>query len=297
LVVAVPAAGSEPPDVLLKKLCEIWSINPGISLSVGYALGSEIDGLRSVYAESGRSAQRRFYEGEGEYGPLDSVFPSSPQPNPTIKPVNQLLLELRSSSQSRNAEAADAAIAEWMNRWRELRPDPDSVRGEAIEMVTALFVNEQEMTVLLEGFEELKRSETLEELIRLLLAQIRGYRVSLASGSHTFKGNKQLIDKSIAYISANYTSEISLQQLANLVHMSKNYFCLQFKQHTGLNFIDYLIRLRIGKAKELLCNHRFKIYEVAERAGFNDVKYFSKLFKRMTGLSPVDYRERQLEER
>ncbi|RED65537.1 response regulator [Cohnella lupini] len=297
LVVAVPAAGSEPPKVLLKKLCEVWSISPGVSLTVGYALGSEIEGLRSVYVQSGRSAQRRFYEGEGEYGPADSEFPSSSQPSPTIKAVSQLLSELRSSSQSRNAEATDAAIGEWMNRWRELRPDPDSVRGEAIEMVTALFVNEQEMTVLLEGFEELKRSETLEELIRLLLAQIRGYRVSSASGSHTFKGNKQLIDKSIAYISANYTSEISLQQLANLVHMSKNYFCLQFKQHTGLNFIDYLIRLRIGKAKELLRNHGLKIYEVAERAGFNDVKYFSKLFKRMTGLSPVDYRERQLEDR
>ncbi|MCD9023211.1 response regulator transcription factor [Cohnella silvisoli] len=294
LVLAVPAQRAESPESIIRAICGIWSTDLNISVTVGYAIGTDVEALRSVYRESGHSAQRRFFEGKGVYGSPKPPPPLHQQSMPAIKSANILLQELRTSSHSRNTEAADAIVHTWISRWSAMRTEPDAVRKEAFEIVTALFMNEQEMTVLLDGFEELKRSETIEELTSLLQAQIRGYRSSYAAGSHTFKGNKQLIDKSIDYISAHYTNEITLQQLADHVHMSKNYFCLQFKHHTGLNFIDYLIRLRIGKAKELIGDPGLKIYEVAERAGFNDVKYFSKLFKKMTGLSPVDYRERQL---
>lgn len=107
-------------------------------------------------------------------------------------------------------------------------------------------------------------------------------------------GNRRLMAKAVQYIQANYTHELTLRQVADSVHMSKNYFCQQFKRYAGENYIDYVIRLRIERAKELLSrpDTGIRIYEAAEQSGFNDVKYFSKLFKRMTGLSPVEYRER-----
>ncbi|QMV41245.1 response regulator transcription factor [Cohnella cholangitidis] len=294
LVIGIPASGTEPPEPLLKEIRSAWSSRLKIRVTVGYAVGSTIESLRSVYRLSGLAAQRRFYEGEGEYRLTETDAPPEPRPAQEVKPTHSLLRDLKSAAQARDKEATDRIVRIWTDRWPALRTAPNTVRREAFEIITALFVNEQEMSVLLGGFEDLKRAETLEELVGLLLTQIRGYRNSFAAGSHTFRGNKQLIDKSIAYISAHYTGEITLQQLADHVHMSKNYFCLQFKHHTGFNFIDYLIRLRIGKAKELIGDPSMKIYEVAERAGFNDVKYFSKLFKKMTGHSPVDYRECQL---
>jgi two-component system response regulator YesN len=291
LVFGIPAPGGRPPENAIRAVRSAGYERLGIRVTVGYAVGSAIEPLRSVYRLSGLAAQRRFYEGEGTYGLPEPSVPMERLRTQEIKPSAALLRELKQASHARDNDAADSIVRLWMDRWSALRIDPSSVRKEAFEIVTGLFMNEQDMSVLLEGFEELKRAETLEELSGLLTTQIRGYRNSFAAGSHTFKGNKQLIDKSLAYISGHYTSEITLQQLADHVHMSKNYFCLQFKHHTGLNFIDYLIRLRIGKAKELIGDHSLKIYEVAERAGFNDVKYFSKLFKKMTGLSPVDYRE------
>lgn len=107
-------------------------------------------------------------------------------------------------------------------------------------------------------------------------------------------GNRRLMAKAMQYIEANYTRELTLRQVADSVHMSKNYFCQQFKRYAGENYIDYVIRLRIDRAKELLSRPDvgIRIYEAAEQSGFNDVKYFSKLFKRMTGLSPIEYRER-----
>jgi len=107
-------------------------------------------------------------------------------------------------------------------------------------------------------------------------------------------GNRRLMAKAVQYIQANFTRELTLRQVADSVHMSKNYFCQQFKRYAGENYIDYVIRLRIERAKELLScpDTGIRIYEAAEQSGFNDVKYFSKLFKRMTGLSPIEYRER-----
>jgi two-component system response regulator YesN len=292
LVLWLPVIKSSPPEAILTKLRDIWSTNLSISVTVGYAMGRDVGELPLVYRESVRSAKRRFFEGEGEY-----EAPAVPPPEQLRRSISQstlLMQELRVSSHARDLEATDAVVRSWMNQWSEQRTDPDMIRREAFEIMTTLFMNEQDMSVLLEGFEELKRSETLEELTKLLQAQIRGYRNAFAAGSHTFKGNKQLIDKAITFISTHYTGELTLQQLADHVHMSKNYFCLQFKHHTGHNFIDYIIRLRIGKAKELIAEPGLKIYEVAEKAGFNDVKYFSKLFKKTMGLSPVDYRERLL---
>jgi two-component system response regulator YesN len=292
IVLWLPVIQSSPLEAIFTKLRDIWSTNLSISVTVGYAMGIDVEELRLVYRESVRSAKRRFFEGEGEYGASEMAVSPPEQPRRSNSQAALLMQELRASSHARDPEATDAVVCSWMNQWSVQRTDPDMIRREAFEILTTLFMNEQDMTVLLEGFEELKRSETLEELTKLLQVQIRGYRNAFAAGSHTFKGNKQLIDKAIAFISTHYTGELTLQQLADHVHMSKNYFCLQFKHHTGHNFIDYIIRLRIGKAKELIAEPGLKIYEVAEKAGFNDVKYFSKLFKKTMGLSPIDYRER-----
>jgi two-component system response regulator YesN len=292
LIVPAGAGGGVLPQPVLGSVAERWAERLGVRVTIGCAFGGSAEELRDVFQASGSAAERRFFEGGGLYGPSGAGQAQGQEPSSEYPTSAQLLQELKTSAQTRDAESADAIVRAWIGRWDTMRPDPDAVRKEAFEIVTALFMNEQEMIVLLEGFEELKRSETFGELTDLLQAQIRGYRKSFAAGSHTYKGNKQLIDKAIAYIAQHYTGEITLQQLADYVHMSKNYFCLQFKHHTGFNFIDYLIRLRIGKAKELLGDPSLKIYEVAQRSGFNDVKYFSKLFKKTTGASPVEYRER-----
>jgi len=283
-----PGSGTGPAETV-RRLRSLWRDRLGVAVTVGYAVGRGTEGLRPAFQESAGSAERRFFEGSGEYGPAEARLDAGDRaPAPAVR----LLRELKAAVLARDAEAADGAVRAWIARWASSRPSPETVRREAFEIVTAMFLNEQETIVLLEGFEELKRSETLAGLVKLLLAQIKGYRAAYAAGSHTYSGNKQLIDKAVSYIARHYAGEITLQQLADHVHMSKNYFCLQFKHHTGYNFIDYLIRLRIGKAKELIGDPGLKIYEVAEKAGFNDVKYFSKLFKKTTGSSPIEYRER-----
>jgi two-component system response regulator YesN len=75
------------------------------------------------------------------------------------------------------------------------------------------------------------------------------------------------------------------------VAVSKNYFSELFKRITGQNFIDYVTELRLTHAGELLRSSTLKVYEIADLSGFKDVKYFSKVFKKVMKVSPADYRE------
>lgn len=72
--------------------------------------------------------------------------------------------------------------------------------------------------------------------------------------------------------------------------MNASYLSRVFKQETGENFVSFLTRLRMEKAKSLLRDRNIKVYEVAERVGYPNTAYFSKLFKKLSGMSPEEYR-------
>lgn len=104
-----------------------------------------------------------------------------------------------------------------------------------------------------------------------------------------------LMDKAKTYIKANYTEELSLEKAADYVHLNAYYFSKIFKQQTGETFIDYLTSLRIGKAKELIAQGGYSLKEICYMAGYNDPNYFSRVFKKVTGVTPTEYRDREAE--
>lgn len=96
--------------------------------------------------------------------------------------------------------------------------------------------------------------------------------------------------KALNYITMNYSKPINLDKIAKELDISKVYFCNFFKKETGFSFISYLNNYRIDKAKKMLRNTDLKIYEIADLVGFINFQYFSLIFKKATGLSPVEYR-------
>ena len=93
-----------------------------------------------------------------------------------------------------------------------------------------------------------------------------------------------------AYISAHYGEQLSLDQLAQQFYLSSSYLSRLFKRETGTTLTTYLQNVRIEAAKNLLRTTALKSYEVAERVGINDPLYFSRIFNKITGLKPKDYR-------
>lgn len=95
----------------------------------------------------------------------------------------------------------------------------------------------------------------------------------------------------VKYIEQNYPSDLSLQEVAGKFQVSREYVSRRFKQEYGINFSDYIVSIRIEKAKLLMQNPGLKLAQISEMVGFHDVKYFSKVFKKHTGHSPKDYRD------
>ena len=124
------------------------------------------------------------------------------------------------------------------------------------------------------------------EKLKALLSAVIEFR-----DSHTGGRYRDVIVKAREYIDSNFASgDISLYSTASYVGISPNHLSTVFAQGTGENFIDYLTRMRLEKAKNLLQNTAMKSADVAFETGFNDPHYFSYIFKKNTGLSPREYR-------
>lgn len=103
-----------------------------------------------------------------------------------------------------------------------------------------------------------------------------------------------VIAKARAYIQEHQTEELSLSQVAKAVNMSSYYFCKMFKKVTGINFTDYVARVRIEKSKNLLLNPNLRVSEIAFEVGFQSLTHFNRVFKKILGQSPTDYRAQLL---
>lgn len=103
---------------------------------------------------------------------------------------------------------------------------------------------------------------------------------------------KKVIRDALDYIHTNYKQDLSLEEISNYLHLSKSYFSQLFGRETSSTFSKYLTYYRIERAKELIKNSNLRIYQISQAVGYPDAKYFLKLFKRSTGVSPQIYREK-----
>jgi AraC-like DNA-binding protein/ligand-binding sensor protein len=132
-----------------------------------------------------------------------------------------------------------------------------------------------------------------QSLIRLLT--IFGQHLSLVSNQlMTQSRNAELpaITRAKQFIREHQADDLSLGSVARAVNTSTFYFCKMFKKATGLHFTDYLSRVRIEKAKNLLLNPHARVSEVAYEAGFQSLTHFNRVFKKVTGQSPTVYRSK-----
>ena len=100
------------------------------------------------------------------------------------------------------------------------------------------------------------------------------------------------IKKAILYIQENYSKDISLDDVSGQVNISPYYFSKIFKEETGENFIEYLTRIRIEKAKKLLEDEKVSVKEAGIQSGYSDPNYFSRIFKKQMDMTPSEYKAR-----
>lgn len=139
--------------------------------------------------------------------------------------------------------------------------------------------------------ELVSKCNNLEELSVLLSNKLQGF-FRLLDSSQTENSTIFLIRD---YIGKHFASDqLSIKDISEHVHLSSSYICTLFKTETGQTLNQYITEYRIEKAKLLLSDPRNKITEVSAKVGYSDGNYFSKSFKKAVGLSPSEYREREL---
>ena len=129
---------------------------------------------------------------------------------------------------------------------------------------------------------------SLEELCYKLQELVEVFTESMFN--YTPTKNNEIIKKAMSYISDNFASNITLDDVARHVHLNPAYFSTIFKQSCGSSFKEYLNMVRIEESKRLLANTDYSVVDIAVATGFMDQSYFSKVFKKYTGLTPKQYR-------
>ena len=115
-----------------------------------------------------------------------------------------------------------------------------------------------------------------EEILRVLIGKQKKY--------------SEAVFLIMQYMEERYADSITLDELANHVHMNRSYISHLFKKETGRNINTYLLELRMEKAKILLKNSNHNIQDICCQIGIPDSAYFSKVFKKYAGMTPIEFR-------
>lgn len=137
-------------------------------------------------------------------------------------------------------------------------------------------------------YEECQKPNASRELLSLM---IRTLLIQILMFSQEREPTN--IDRVIQYLSAHAAEKITLDELANLCFISKSYLAKQFKQKTGQTIIGYLNSIRIDAAKMMLITTSKTVEEIAYSLGFNSPKYFFRIFKSITGITPASFCKRR----
>ncbi|MBB6637829.1 response regulator transcription factor [Cohnella thailandensis] len=210
----------------------------------------------------------------------------------------QLAQRLRQAVAHANAEEAESLLRQYFAEL-ERSGSPAVIRGAAQNLLIQIH------SVALEGGGAEGAPDSVEQAIRSLdhvtrLSELRGELAGRMNGimgairEARSEGNRKPVEQAKAWIRDHLGGDLSIKRIADHVYMNPTYFCEYFKLQTGETVLDYVTRQRMEKAREMLGDPAAKLQDISLKVGYQDVKYFSKLFKAWAGVSPSKYREQAM---
>lgn len=298
LVLACVPGGKEKALELAEKLREAVASSTPCTVTVG--VGTTCADLAEVplsYAAAQRAVRY------GSFFGADQVVACSElercDAESTFYPY-ELETRLAQSVRLGEAESARAVFRElWQRLSAAVGGEAELARARALELATVLTraaleggAGSSVLSVLQRAsLEELTAAPTaaaVEEWVRAVLDEcLKAVEASQAAL------RSEVIGQAKRYINQHFREPVSLEDVAREVHLSPFYLSRLFKEKEGVNFVDYLTRLRLEEAKKLLAQTNDTVAAIAEQVGYAEANYFSRIFRRHFGMSPSEYRERR----
>lgn len=143
-----------------------------------------------------------------------------------------------------------------------------------------------------DGYRSIYRQTTIEQVIEWLDYFCVHLCAILEEHRKTYKNH--IVHNVQKYIRAHIEERLSLNDIASVFNISPNYLSQLFKKYSDTGFSEYISQQKIARAKELMAEGNLKVYEIADKLGFENAFYFSKVFKKVTGYTPRDYQQLKL---
>lgn len=270
----------------------------GLCFTVGMSPSvHELSYLSDAYGWACQAAERSFFEGKGLCY-IGEIARQQVDDDEFFEPLRERFSKAYAAA---DQEGCEASLQQIFDHWQKRHASKAQIMAQAQSLLTMMWSRDvklnfedlmKDIIVKLQAIEEIA---TLQQIIDELTHEFQSvWDIEQIHIIPEDAGGTHVIQMALAYIQENYRRELSLQEVADHVHMSKNYFSEQFKRLTGLNFIDFVIQLRIHYAKQLLVTTSLKIYDIGQNSGFNSPKHFLKMFKREVECTPTEYRQRQV---
>jgi two-component system response regulator YesN len=271
-------------------------------LTVSIGISRVFEGLPSLeecYQSAKRALLRRFYAGGGQWFPDPDDDPDEGTHRPderTLGKLRALERRLLNDIKVLNGDRAVQALDEWGDAVREASLPREMVEQLYLEL-SALIRRQLEFMMPDSGRREellltlLRGSESAEDMLARLKRKVQEWIGAITDGGWSKEQIRASVKRAIEFIADHYHRDIGIDEAAEAAGVSVSHFCYTFKQETGMTFLEYLTRFRIDKACYMLEHTDVKVFQVSQLVGYQDAKYFSQVFRKMTGMKPSEYRE------
>lgn len=286
----------------LKKLC-LKLLNESIEnillyskLSSNVGIGGVKYGLEHIHTsflESQIAIEAAEYQEMNKVFTFDEVYESK-EPEPFHYPF-EIVKELHNAIHSKEYEQLLEIWERYEHKVVQERTPLYIVQNISISIMNVLIINtysdeklKNNTPIMTDLVSKIYTQPSIPELLNWMKIRLKEWQSQMKEELSEKKSNK-LVRAVKDRVHNYYDQEIILAEIAESLHVNRNYLSQLFKKATGESFVTYLNKYRIEKAKEKLREQHYMVYEISEMVGYQNPTYFSQVFKSITGVSPSDY--------
>ena len=286
-------------DALLEEIVEETGNRFGVVLSVGLSrIGRYLEELPDRCGEAREANCDKFYNGTGRVIRYAAHAPAAAGSALHAMDVAEQLIQALSHLRPSETEAV---LGSYFRHFAMNRTSRDAITAGTIQVISEI---ERRYAPLIENrtaggnsplaidWKTVTEPGSVEQLHAYLLAWTGGIMAVIREKDQD--KNLNVVHQITALIQERYGDALTVDDLAERVYLTPNYIRTLFKQKTGETILEYLTKVRIEQASELLKNKSLKIHEVTRAAGYENVSYFCALFQKHKGVTPNEYRKKYL---
>lgn len=212
--------------------------------------------------------------------------------------INFLKKDLSASIQQNDSQKMQSIFDQIIDLFVDCKPNKEPAISVCINIYTYLYSFFDKDDAYQDVFpytiniaSQLKRLNSLSAILEWL--QIFCGKLCRLLDERKENRSDKVVDQAKSYIEEHYQEKLTLTEIADILNISSGYLSNNFKKFTGMTLSDYIAHIKIEHAKELIDTHQYLMYEISDMLGFDNPYYFSKVFKKVTGISPREHEKRQ----